>query len=218
MGFARLERFGYKKNMKTLIITDVQHDFMPGGALEVPHANEIIPIITALIPHFEHVIATLDWHPANHISFSTTHKKNPGEVVHVHGLEQILWPPHCVQKTHGAHLVNGLDKERIKETFYKGIDRDMDSYSVFFDNIRHRATGLASYLRGKHLKDLYFVGLSTDYCILYSTLDALMLGFTVTVIRDACRGINLYPREDEKALETMRSKGARIALSSEFLQ
>lgn len=203
--------------MKTLIITDLQHDFMPGGPLEVPYANEIIPIVNLLIPHFEHVIAVLDWHPANHVSFSTTHQKKEGEVLHVHGLEQILWPPHCIQKTHGAQLANGLHKERIEKTFHKGIDADMDSYSVFFDNIRHRSTGLASYLRGKHLKDLYFVGVALDYCILYSTLDALMLGFTVTVIRDACRAINLYPRNDEKALETMRAKGATIALSSDFL-
>jgi len=199
--------------MKTLIITDVQHDFMPGGALGVPHANEIIPIINALIPHFEHVIATLDWHPENHVSFASTHGKKPGEMFGT----QILWPDHCVQNSHGANLVAGLKKEKIEAIFHKGTDPDVDSYSAFFDDARHRATGLDEYLEKHKLRDLYFVGLATDYCVLYSVLDALELGFSVSVIRDACRAINLHPLDEQRALETMRAGGAKFVFSKDFL-
>ncbi|HSX10725.1 MAG TPA: bifunctional nicotinamidase/pyrazinamidase, partial [Chlamydiales bacterium] len=185
--------------MKTLIITDVQHDFMPGGALGVPGANAIVPVINRLIPKFEHVLATLDWHPPHHISFASSHGKKVGEKILVAGHEQILWPDHCVQNTRGARLADGLHQERIEAVFHKGTDLKIDSYSTFFDNARTRHTGLAEHLRKHGLKDLYFVGLATDYCVLYSVLDALELGFNVWVIRDACRAINLKPGDEERA-------------------
>ena len=185
--------------MKTLVITDVQHDFMPGGALSVPHGNEIVPMINALIPQFDHVIATMDWHPLNHVSFET------------------LWPVHCVQNTHGANLGTGLHKERIEEIFRKGINPLVDSYSAFFDEARHRSTGLEQYWRDHQLNDLYFVGLATDYCVLYSVLDALDLGFQVTVIRDGCRGINLQPDDEEKAFKRMENKGAKIVFAKDLI-
>lgn len=196
--------------MKALIITDVQHDFMPGSALGVPHGNEIIPIINRLIPHFQHVIATLDWHPENHVSFARTHGAKVGDVIQVDGKEQILWPVHCLQHTHGAGFASGLKKESIEVIFHKGIDPKVDSYSAFFDAARHRSTGLADYLQKHKLQELYFVGLATDYCILYSVLDALELGFEVTVIQNACRAINLHPGDGDKALEKMRLKGVKL--------
>lgn len=198
--------------MKTLIITDVQHDFMPGGPLGVPGANAIVPIINCLIPKFDHVLATQDWHPPHHVSFASTHHKNVGEVIRVGLLEQKLWPDHCIQNTRGADLAVGLHREKIEATFHKGTDRKIDSYSAFFDNAKVHQTGLAKHLQKGHLKDLYFVGLATDYCIFYSVLDALDLGFHVSVIRDACRAIG----DEERALEQMFLKGAKIIQSSEI--
>lgn len=203
--------------MRTLIITDVQHDFMPGGALGVAGGNEIVPIINALIPHFDHIFATQDWHPLHHISFASSHKRKPGDVIRLGEIEQVLWPDHCIQNTHGADLAKGLRREKIEALFHKGVDPKVDSYSTFFDNSRKRSTGLADHLRKAHLTDLYFVGLASDYCVLYSVLDAVDLGFNTWVIRDACRGINLHPGDEEKAYETMRRKGARVIFSQEIL-
>lgn len=203
---------------KTLIITDVQHDFMPGGALGIAGAQAIIPVINALMPHFEHLFATLDWHPKNHVSFAKTHGMNPGETIRMGEIEQILWPVHCVQDTWGAELANGLHKEKIEASFHKGVDPKVDSYSTFFDGARKRSTGLADRLRKEGLSDLYFVGLATDYCVLYSVLDALEMGFKATVIRDACRPINLHPGDEERALQKMSKKGARIAVSADFIK
>lgn len=201
--------------MKTLIITDVQHDFMPGGALGIDGANAIVPVINKIIPKFDHIFATLDWHPPHHVSFASAHHKKVGEVIKIGEVEQILWPDHCVQNTRGADFAKGLHRERIEAIFHKGVDPKVDSYSTFFDNARKRSTGLADHLRKAHLKDLYFVGLATDYCVLYSVLDALELGFHVWVIQDACRAINLKPGDEEKALEKMATKGAKIILSSQ---
>lgn len=202
---------------KTLIITDVQHDFMPGGALGIEGANAIIPVINALIPKFDHVFATQDWHPPHHVSFAPTHNKKPGETIRMGEIEQILWPVHCVQNTWGAELAKGLHREKIETIFHKGVDPKVDSYSTFFDNSRKRSTGLADRLKKNQLDNLYFVGLATDYCVLYSVLDSLDLGFRTTVVRDACRAINLHPGDEEKAIEKMRQKGAQIILSSEIL-
>lgn len=182
--------------MKALIVTDVQNDFLPGGALAVAGGNEIIPVIQRLMNHFPHVIATQDWHPHNHISFG-----NP-------------WPIHCVQNTWGADFPSAIDRSKFKAVFHKGIDERVDSYSVFFDANRHVATGLHEYLQKNKIRDLYFVGLATDYCVLYSVLDALELGYKVHVIRDGCRGIG----DSEKALEKMRRGGAEISSSPLILQ
>ena len=182
--------------MKTLIIVDLQRDFMPEGPLAVPNSHEIIPIINALLLFFEHVVATLDWHPEHHISFKT-------------------WPVHCIQSSKGAELAKGLDCEKIEAMFRKGSHPNIDSYSAFFDQMHERSTGLADYLQEHKLHDLYFVGVATDYCILYSVLDALELGFSVTVIRDACRAI--HPDDEETALKKMKDKGAKIAFSKDFI-
>lgn len=199
--------------MKVLIIIDVQYDFLPGGALAILGADAIIPVINQLIPQFEHVVATLDWHTQNHVSFAATHHKKVGEVIHLNGIEQILWPIHCVQNTHGARISNALNQTKIEAIFHKGCDPNVDSYSTFFDNLRKRHTGLGAYLQKHKWNDLYFVGLATDYCVLYSVLDALELGFKATVIRDACRAINLKPDDEKQALEKMKMRGAHIIFS-----
>lgn len=189
---------------------------MPKGALGIKGADEIIPLINALVGKFDHVFAVCDWHPAVHVSFASTHHKKIGAVLKIGEIEQILWPMHCVQQTRGAELADGLRREKIKEVFHKGVDPKVDSYSAFFDAAKHRATGLADALKKLQLKDLYFAGVATDYGILYSVLDALQLGFKVTVIRDACRAINRQPDDEEKALSQMEAKGAKICVSKEI--
>jgi len=197
--------------MKALAIVDMQFDFMPGGPLGVHGGLEIIPIINALIPKFPLVVASQDWHPENHVSFASSHPgKKVGDVLRIENADQILWSIHCVQHTHGAALVSGLDKEKITHHFYKGIDKNIDSYSAFFDNARSKSTGLGEFLKAQDVDDIYFVGVATDYCVLYSALDAIDLGFSVHVIADACRPINLHPHDEERALALIASKGGKI--------
>lgn len=202
--------------MKTLIVVDVQNDFLAHGALAVPDGDAIIPIINRIMPQFDHVFATQDWHPAGHMSFASAYKKQVGDVIWVNGMQQILWPDHCVQNTVGAKFSNALNQTPIEKVFHKGTFPDVDSYSTFFDNAKKRSTGLADHLKKRHLNNLYFAGLATDYCVLYSVIDALDLGFKVWVIRDACRAINLQPGEEERALEKMQKGGAKIINSTEI--
>lgn len=201
--------------MKALIVVDMQNDFMPGGALGVPDGFKIIPIINELMKKFPIVVVTQDWHPHDHVSFITSHPgKKIGDTVIVNGIPQIVWPVHCVRNTKGAELVEGLNKAPIESNFYKGTDKMIDSYSAFFDNARRKSTGLADYLQSRKINDISIVGVATDYCVLYSTIDALDLGFTVTVIEDGCKGINLSPNDVRDALSTMREKGAKIVTSN----
>lgn len=203
--------------MKALVIVDLQNDFMPTGALGVSKANEIVPIINALIPKFSLVVATQDWHPSDHVSFAATHPgKHVGEVIKIGEIEQILWPVHCVRNTPGAELVDALDKTNLASNFYKGTDRNIDSYSAFFDNAHRKSTGLSDFLKSRGVTEVYFAGLTTEYCVLYSTKDAIDLGFTTYVIADACRAVNLHPQDQQRALETMRMKGAKIIKSTDI--
>lgn len=179
-----------------LLIIDMQNDFMPGGPLGVPGANEIIPIINALIPKFSLVIATQDWHPADHLSF-TVNNPTGG-----------LWPVHCVQGTEGAALVPGLHLDQITAVFQKGQEREIDSYSAFFDNAQQKSTGLDTYLKKSGIEKLVVLGVATEYCVLYSVLDALKLGFSVEVMPEACRGINITLGDEQRALDEMKRLGA----------
>jgi len=204
--------------MKALLIVDMQNDFMPGGALGVKGGNEIVSLINSLIPHFSLIVASQDWHPANHVSFATSHPgKKPGDQIEVQGESQVLWPAHCVQGSYGAEIVAGLNQEKIAHFFHKGTDKKIDSYSVFFDNARQKSTGLADFLKKHKAKEVYLVGLATDYCVLYSTLDAIDLGFSVTVIADACRPVNLHPHDEEKAFAAITARGGKIVTASEII-
>jgi nicotinamidase/pyrazinamidase len=197
---------------KTLLIVDLQNDFLHRGALPVKDADAVIPTINKMIPFFEHIIVSQDWHPKNHVSFAKTHGKRPGEWIKINGKKQRLWPEHCVQKTLGAELASSLDKSRIEFIAYKGKDARFDSYSIFFDDAG-KSTHLFEYLTDKNLFDLYFVGVATDYCVKSSVLDALCLGFNVSVIEDGCRAVGFATR----SLEEMKKKGARILESEEIL-
>ena len=200
-----------------LILVDLQNDFLPGGALAVPHGDEVIPLADELQQHFDLVVATKDWHPADHGSFAANHPgKKPGDRIILDGIEQILWPVHCVQNTNGAEFAPSFDTSRIAHVFHKGTKRNIDSYSTFFDNAHRRHTGLAHYLEKRGIKDIYLMGLALDYCVKYSTLDARHLGLNTYVIVDGCRGIDLNPGDIARALDEMKRVGAVLLKSPEL--
>jgi nicotinamidase/pyrazinamidase len=198
--------------MNALIIVDLQNDFCPGGALAVPGSDKIIPFVNELQKKFDVVVATQDWHPASHGSFAANHPgRKPGDIIDLAGLTQVLWPVHCVQGTAGAELHAGLDRSNIARTFYKGEDPVVDSYSGFFDNGHRRATGLEDYLKGRGVASVYLCGLATDYCVKFTALDAVALGFETFVIEEACRGVNLKPGDVQLAIDEMTANGVRVA-------
>ncbi|MBA2652151.1 MAG: bifunctional nicotinamidase/pyrazinamidase [Tatlockia sp.] len=173
------------------IIIDVQNDFMPGGSLAVAEGDLIIPVINALQTKFNLVLATQDWHPAHHKSFASNHSnKKPFEKILLQGLEQTLWPDHCVQGTKGAELHPRLETSAIEAIFKKGIDPEIDSYSGFYDNGRLKNTGLADFLHAKNVKTLYFSGLCADICVYFTIKDALAEGFKCVLIEDATRPLD----------------------------
>jgi nicotinamidase/pyrazinamidase len=204
--------------MKALLLVDIQNDFLPGGALEVPRGDEVIPVASRLARSADLVVATKDWHPPDHKSFAPNHPgRKPGDVIDLNGTEQVLWPPHCVQHTPGSELAPGLETSQIAEIFYKGIDPEIDSYSAFFDNRHLRATGLGDYLRERGAEEIFIAGLATDYCVRWTALDAAELGFGTVVVEDGCRGIDLNPGDIKRALEEMRRAGVRIVGSDSLL-
>jgi len=196
--------------MRALILVDLQNDFMPGGALAVPQGDEVVAVANEMMDEFDLVVASQDWHPANHSSFASQHPgKSSGDQVEVEGLPQTLWPDHCVQGKAGARLHNALSVEEVDHIVKKGVDRSIDSYSAFFDNARRRSTGLEDLLNG--VKAVTILGLATDYCVKYTALDALILGFDTTLALNACRGIDLSPGDVDQAVAEMQEAGVRIA-------
>ena len=196
--------------MRALLVVDIQNDFLPGGALGVRYGDEVIPVINRIMPLFGLVVASQDWHPQGHKSFASAHGKQVGEKIILNGIEQVLWPDHCVQGTQGADLAPALDRSSIERVFPKGTSLDIDSYSAFFDNGHKKATGLMDFLKTKRVSEIYIAGLATDYCVLYSALDAVKLGLGVTVVMDGCRGIDLNPGDIDKAVREMIKAGVRI--------
>jgi len=200
--------------MRALILVDLQYDFMPGGALAVAHGDDTVPIARKLIPRFDIVVATQDWHPQNHQSFAANNPgRQVGELSELGGLPQVMWPVHCVQGSRGADLHDSLERPKITAVFRKGIDSGVDSYSGFFDNGHNKATGLADWLHQKKVSRLYVLGLATDYCVKFTVLDGLDLGFEVWLIEDGCRAVDLEPGDGDRAIAEMRSKGATIITS-----
>ena len=202
--------------MRALICVDIQNDFCPGGALEVEDGLAAAKVANDLMDRFDLVVATQDWHPANHKSFAAMHPwRRPGDVIELNGLEQILWPIHCVQGSFGAEFVRELRTEVFEEVFVKGTDPEIDSYSGFFDNGHRKATGLGDYLKEKGVEELYIVGLALDVCVKFTVLDALELGFKTYLVKDGSRGVNLKPGDSEKAVAEMQEKGAIIVTAEE---
>ena len=203
--------------MNALLLVDIQNDFLPGGALGVPEGDQVIPVANRLQPRFELVVATQDWHPANHGSFAANHPgTQPGDIIDLNGLRQILWPVHCVQNTPGAAFAPGLDTRRFAQGFQKGTDPGTDSYSALFDNGHRKATGLGDFLKARGVTDLFIAGLATDYCVKFTSLDAVALGFRTHVVADACRGVNLKPGDVPAAITEMKRAGVQVTDSSDL--
>ena len=196
-----------KGSERCLIVVDVQYDFMPGGALAVPKGDEVVPVINALLPRFENVVLTQDWHPRGHVSFASSHPgRQPYDTIALPYGPQVLWPDHCIPGTAGAEFHPALDTHRAALIVRKGSDPHIDSYSALYENDHRTRTGLAGYLRERGLRRLFLAGLATDFCVQYSALDARREGFSVYVIEDAVRGIDLQGSLAQ-AWERMREAG-----------
>ena len=203
-----------RKANEALLIVDVQNDFIPGGALAVSEGDLIVPIINQLQEKFQHVIATQDFHPSDHGSFAIQHPgKNPGEMIELAGLPQVLWPVHCVQGSQGADFHPELETKSWEMIFQKGKNPEVDSYSGFFDNARRGDTGLAAYLQENQIDTVFICGLALDYCVKFTALDAKSLGFDTYLIEDATRAVNLSPTDGELAIQEMKEKGIHIISS-----
>ena len=200
-----------------LLIVDVQNDFLPGGALAVADGDQVIPVINDLQQKFDFIVATQDFHPENHGSFAASHPgKKPGERITLNGLSQILWPVHCVQGSFGSEFHAGLDKDKWKETVQKGKNPDVDSYSGFYDNARLEDTGLGFFLKSHDIQQVFVTGLALDYCVKFTALDAVSLGFDTYLIQDASRAVNLSPEDGNEALEEMKKAGVKIITGNEL--
>lgn len=204
--------------MRALLLVDLQNDFIPGGALAVPEGDLVIAVANRLMRHYDRVVATQDWHPPDHGSFADSHEGiDAGQRFELSGLPQVAWPVHCVQETFGAQFVDELATESIHKVIRKGTDPTIDSYSGFFDNGRRKATGLEDWLRENGVTNVDVLGLATDYCVKFTALDAVDVGFETRLIVDGCRGVDLNPGDVDRAIETMKQRSIDITDSAEVL-
>lgn len=200
-----------------LILVDLQNDFFPGGSLGVPFADKIFPLANDIQDYFSLIVATKDWHPENHGSFVSNHPDHQlHDIVELNGVLQILWPPHCIQGSKGAEFHPTLRQDKIHKVIHKGTDPKIDSYSTFFDNAHLKHTGLDAFLKEHHIKNVFIMGLATDYCVLYSVLDAIKLGFNTYVIVDGSFGINAKEGDVERSLKKMQEMNAILLTSEEI--
>jgi len=201
-------------NQRALLLVDLQNDFCAGGALAVAEGDSTVDVANTLIAwcqaRGEAVVASQDWHPANHGSFASQHQAEPYSQGKLDGLDQTFWPDHCVQQTEGVELHPLLDKHAIDAVFHKGENPNIDSYSAFFDNEHRQKTALDEWLRHHEINELIVMGLATDYCVKYTVLDAIKLGYDVSVITDGCRGVNLNAQDSALAFMEMSVAGATL--------
>lgn len=203
--------------MKALLIVDLQNDFCEGGALEVPGGSEIVPAVNNLLEAFDAVIQTQDWHPEGHSSFASSHHgKEPYDTVEMDYGTQVLWPDHCVQGSAGAEFHPDLVTQKSQVIIRKGFRTSIDSYSTFYENDHKTKTGLAGYLNARGITDLYTVGLAADFCVKWSVLDGIKEGFTMHIVKDAVKGIDLDGSLDQ-AWKEMKKAGVNIVSSEEIL-
>jgi nicotinamidase/pyrazinamidase len=201
--------------MKALLLIDIQNDFLPGGSLAVPGGNHIIATCNSIQQYFDLVVATQDWHPANHRSFAKMHsQKQVFDVIDLDGLQQVLWPDHCVQETQGAAFAEALNMNKVEAIFRKGTDTNIDSYSGFYDNGHKKSTALAEYLRGKGVTTVYIAGLAADYCVYFTASDALAEGFTTFIVDDGVKPISAEGYE--KAKSDIVHKGGNVITSAQI--
>ncbi len=188
-----------KMNKTALLVIDVQNDFLPGGSLAVVDGDKVIPVINKLIPQYDLVVATQDWHPANHKSFASQHEgKKVFEETELNGMTQRLWPDHCVQGTFGGEFHKDLELNTAEAVFRKGMDPEIDSYSGFYDNGHLKSTGLAGYFKEKGVEEIHFCGIAADYCVYFSIKDALSEGFKTVLIEEATKPIDAESFEKQK--------------------
>lgn len=200
-----------------LIVVDVQNCFVPGGTLAVEDGHAVVPVINQLGKCFDNVVLTQDWHPPHHASFASSHKgKAPFETTELSYGTQVLWPDHGVQGTEDAEFVKELTLPHASLIIRKGIHKEIDSYSAFFEADQKTPTGLQSYLKERGISTVYVVGLATDFCVAWTAMDAAKCGFTTLVIEDACRGINMDGSLDA-AWNAMSEAGIKRIQSSSLL-
>jgi len=205
-----------------LLIIDVQNDFCPGGALAVNDGDIVIAPLNALSAGFAEkgirVAATQDWHCEGHISFASVHGRKSGNVIDTPLVKgQVLWPNHCVQGTQGAEFHPDLDLKPVTAIFRKGSNKDIDSYSAFFENDKKTKTGLDGYLRSLGIETVIMGGLATDYCVFYSAMDCRKLGFNTIIVGDAVRGVGFPEGSVKKAISDMKAAGVSFCASKELL-
>lgn len=200
-----------------LILVDLQNDFLPGGALAVPSGDDVLPVARRLCQLFPLVVATQDWHPADHGSFASGYAgRVPGDVIELGGLSQVLWPDHCIQETFGAEFSEQLDLTAVHHVVRKGTNPQIDSYSGFFDNGHQQATGLDDLLRGAGVRHVFVLGLATDYCVKFTALDARQLGYETTLVVDGCRGVDLQAGDCARAIDEMKAAGVAACESDQI--
>lgn len=197
---------------KALIVVDVQNDFCEGGALEVPNASEIIPYINSLIDSniYDEIIFTQDWHPANHKSFASNNEKNIGDVIELNGIQQFMWPDHCVQGSHGAEFHKDLNTSKINHIVRKGTNPEIDSYSAFQDNNHFMQTDLDNYLKEKNIELIEVVGLALDYCVKYTCLDAVSNGYITCLHFQGTKAVNVKPENGRDTIYQLLENGVSI--------
>lgn len=194
-----------------LILVDLQNDFVFGGALAVPDGDSVVRVANEQILKFDLVIATQDWHPPNHGSFASQNDGvSVGDVFQLNGLPQVAWPDHCVQGTRGANFVSELHLHAVDHVVQKGTDPKVDSYSGFFDNGRRKETELQSLLKKESVNEVSILGLATDYCVKFTAIDSVELGFKTNLIVEGCRGVDLTPGDVERAIEAMQQSGVTL--------
>ncbi|HBX65165.1 MAG: nicotinamidase/pyrazinamidase [Balneola sp.] len=202
--------------MRALVIVDIQNDFCPGGALAVPNGDDVITPTNSLLPKFDCIIQTQDWHPQDHSSFASNHKeKEPYGTIEMEYGEQVLWPDHCVQGTDGAEFHSKLKTKTSQVIIRKGFRKHIDSYSAFFENDHNTVTGLHGLLQERGVDELFVVGLATDFCVKWTALDARKLGYKVNIVEDAVRGIDI-DGSVKKAVEEMKENGVEFINSKEI--
>ncbi|TYB74300.1 bifunctional nicotinamidase/pyrazinamidase [Bizionia myxarmorum] len=201
--------------MKTLLIIDVQNDFMPGGSLAIPNGDKIVSVINTMQYKFDLVVASQDWHPKDHVSFASNHSgKKTFDEIEIQGKPQTLWPDHCVQGTEGAEFHSDLDTKPWEAIFRKGTDKTIDSYSAFYDNGHLKSTGLAGYLKEKGTSQLFLCGLAADICVYFSIYDAFKEGFACFYVEDASQPLDVENFKDLK--QEMIKLGIQIISSEEI--
>jgi nicotinamidase/pyrazinamidase len=204
-------------NSPALIVVDVQNAFIEHGTLPVPNGKEVVPVINRIAKAFQNIVITQDWHVEGHSSFASSHaNKKPFDVIELLYGEQVLWPDHCIQGTNDAALCADLILPSAQLIIRKGCHKDIDSYSAFIEADRTTTTGLAAYLRAREINSVYIAGLATDFCVAWTAMDAISLGFDAYVVEDASRAIDMNGSLDT-AWKKMTDMGIKRIQSSHLV-